>query len=308
MADHPLISVIVPSYYHEAYIDAAICSVLAQDWVNLELIVIDDGSKDRSLQRLARYRDKRLQVITQPNGGAHSAINRGLHMAQGDYLTILNSDDVFAPNRLSRLHAALQRDGADMAVSWIQQIDHNGVPGSVKKAWQSDLPGWAALLGRAEIEPAKTALYELVRSNYISTTSNLMVSRKLYETVRGIRNLRFAHDWDFALRAATRFPMVVVPEVLLFYRTHGTNTIRGNRGWMLFEICWVLAANMPSIRPALPELSDDDLHKSHFGSLEPIFAELVDAMNRDRAEGRKAGMALLDDADARQAFIARISA
>ena len=97
MAD---VSVVIPSYNHAAYIREAVDSVLSQSLSDLELIVVDDGSQDESLDILAGYSDRRFHLYTQLNQGAHAAINRGLHAAAGDYLAILNSDDAYHPQRL----------------------------------------------------------------------------------------------------------------------------------------------------------------------------------------------------------------
>jgi len=103
-----LVSVIIPSYNHAMYISQAVNSVLQQTWSevlfrDLELIVIDDGSQDNSLEileRLAILAGSQMRVIGQENQGAHAAINRGLEMAKGSILAILNSDDHFHLRRL----------------------------------------------------------------------------------------------------------------------------------------------------------------------------------------------------------------
>ena len=104
----PKISVIIPSYNHAAYIGEAVHSVLTQSEGDLDLIVVDDGSTDSSLKVLERFTDHRLRVIAQTNQGAHAAINRGLQAASGNYLAILNSDDVYHPQRLEKLTGLLK--------------------------------------------------------------------------------------------------------------------------------------------------------------------------------------------------------
>ena len=80
--------------------------------------------------------------------------------------------------------------------------------------------------------------------NFVATTGNIVMRRSLYEKIGGMRNLRFAHDWDFVLRAAASAKCKLIPEPLLKYRVHDKNTQNTNRAWMLFDICWVLAANL----------------------------------------------------------------
>ena len=77
-----LVSVVLPAYNHEAYIAQAIDSALAQS-VDLELIVIDDGSRDRTAEIIAAYDDPRIRFVRQANAGSHATINRGIAMARG---------------------------------------------------------------------------------------------------------------------------------------------------------------------------------------------------------------------------------
>jgi len=92
------ISIIIPAYNHEEYITEAINSVLNQSVKDYEIIIINDGSTDSTEQRILSIHDKRIQYISQKNSGAHSAINRGINLAQGEYISILNSDDIICRN------------------------------------------------------------------------------------------------------------------------------------------------------------------------------------------------------------------
>jgi hypothetical protein len=86
--------------------------------------------------------------------------------------------------------------------------------------------------------------YNLISTNFVSTTSNIVFTRKLFEKIGAMRNLRFVHDWDFLLRAARFFRCELIEKPLLQYRVHQTNTISSNRAWMLFEICWIYAVHL----------------------------------------------------------------
>lgn len=237
------ISVVIPSYNHRHFIEKAVDSVLSQSERDLELIIIDDGSTDDSLSYLRQISDSRVKLVEQKNSGAHNAINRGLELAQGEYLAILNSDDIFHPDRLKLCIQALERDNADLVATWIEVIDSDGKPLGVKEAWRNMLP-WAV----PEVEKSFSAIDDfalnLIVSNFVSTTSNILFTRKLYKEIGGMRNLRFAHDWDFMFRATEVSKCIVLPEALMQYRIHGNNTISSNRAWMLFEICWVMATGM----------------------------------------------------------------
>lgn len=235
-----LVSVVIPSYNHAAYIRTAVESVLAQSHSNLELIVVDDGSTDGSRVYLGTVSDRRCTVVEQENAGAHAAINRGLRMARGDVLAILNSDDLFHRQRIAVSLEALQEKGCDLVASWLEVIDASGAVLGVKEGWSNMLPWPMKHSGQAvgELDQFTT---NLLLTNFVSTTSNIVFTRRLYKRVGGMRNLRFAHDWDFLLRAAHEFRCGLIPRPLLQYRVHASNTISSNRAWMLFEICWVVA-------------------------------------------------------------------
>ncbi len=234
------ISVIIPSYNHQHFIGEAVQSVLNQTNVDLELIVVDDGSSDGSLQLLRGYADGRMTVIEQANAGAHNAINRGLELAKGDFLAVLNSDDVFHSDRLSTCIGELERTKADLAATWIDIIDKNGVVLGTKEGWSNMQPWPIPATAESFLSSGDFAMNLLV-SNFVSTTSNMVFTRRLFNDIGGMRNLRFAHDWDFLFRAVEKFDCILIDQPLMKYRVHGSNTISSNRAWMLFEICWVLA-------------------------------------------------------------------
>ena len=118
-----LISIVIPSYNHSKYICECISSVIAQTFRNFELIIVDDGSQDNSLDLIKSFNDNRIKLFCQENQGAHHAINRGLQLSSGDYITILNSDDVFYPNRIAECLKAISHENCDLVCSYINVID-----------------------------------------------------------------------------------------------------------------------------------------------------------------------------------------
>ncbi len=121
----PLVSVVVPVYNVEAYLEECLHSVLSQTWRELEVIVVDDGSTDRSPDILARVaaRDPRVRVHRQPNGGLGNARNAGIALATGTYLTFLDSDDTVPRKAYEVMVRSLERSGSDFAVGALQRID-----------------------------------------------------------------------------------------------------------------------------------------------------------------------------------------
>jgi glycosyltransferase involved in cell wall biosynthesis len=237
-----LISVVIPSYNHAQFIKQAVESVLNQSYKNLELIVIDDGSTDASLKYLHSIQDSRYTLIEQKNSGAHNAINNGLARAKGKYLAILNSDDIYHPDRLAECILQL-KGGVDLVATWIEVINQNGKVLGIKEGWNNMLP-WPVNQPLHKVDGASEFTLNLLMTNFVSTTSNIVFTRRLYESIGGMRNLRFVHDWDFLLRAALNFRCELINRPLLQYRTHQTNTISSNRAWMLFEICWIFAVHL----------------------------------------------------------------
>lgn len=238
-----LVSVIIPSYNHEKYIEECIGSVLGQTHTELELIIIDDGSKDKSVSLIKKFNDPRLHLYEQENQGAHVAINRGLSLAKGDIITILNSDDVFAKERFAECVAVFQKENVDFITTWIEVVDDKTRKLGVKKGWQNMLP-WQVESPKKSFAATDDYKLNALMTNFVSTTSNMIFRREVFEKIGGMRNLRFAHDWDFLLRVCESFQCKELPKPLMKYRIHGNNTISSSRKWMLFEICWIFAANI----------------------------------------------------------------
>lgn len=310
-----LVSVVMPSYNHSKYVMAAAQSVLGQSYERLEFIVVDDGSKDNSVELLHGIDDPRLKLIVQENGGAHAAINRGLAAAQGDYLAIINSDDIFDPTRITKCLETLEREQSDFVCTWIRVVDDAGAEKGIKQAWKNMRPSWSSDASDPVYWAGDDFALNILSSNFVSTTSNMLFSRQIYDEIGGMRNLRFAHDWDFMFRVVERYRCSVVPEPLMDYRIHGSNTISSNREWMLFEVMWTIAANLHRFhgdRLFGPDASPEDLMQEirsfsnsvHVGGLDKQFWVLLSFLNARRAAiGDTAETELLEDAQLRQVFI-----
>ena len=112
------VSVIIPVYNVEKYLRECIDSILNQTLHELELICVDDGSTDGSLEILQAYekKDNRVTVLTQHNQGAGAARNKGLQIAKGEYLSFLDADDFFAPGMLEEAYRKCKSVSADVCV------------------------------------------------------------------------------------------------------------------------------------------------------------------------------------------------
>lgn len=308
----PIISVVIPSYNHAVFIRQAVTSVLAQPF-ELEVVIVDDGSRDDSLAVLAAIEDPRVRVLPQENQGAHAAINRGLHEARGRFLAVLNSDDLYSPGRFAAALDVFERDPEVALVgSYIEVIDAHGRALGIKEGYHT-LDPWPVP------EPAKTFKADgdlrtaLLMQNYWSTTSNFVLPRATYERYGPFQALRYCHDWDFALRVQREQRAHLIAEPLLQYRVHGSNTIRENRAAMIFEICWVLATHLPNYlgqewfwKPGVDQRIEQLLHSVHLFGCEAVFWPMLAQIHFGPPEG---GARLLEPHDeARQVYLSKITA
>ena len=124
----PLISVIVPIYNVEQYLENCINSILNQTYRNLEVILVDDGSPDNCGKICDRYSDKdpRIKVIHKLNGGLSDARNKGIDTAEGEYLTFVDSDDTILPEMIDKLYQRIVIDQSDLAFCGYQQVNQKG--------------------------------------------------------------------------------------------------------------------------------------------------------------------------------------
>lgn len=218
----PVVSVIVPCRDHERYVAAALASALDQTLDALEVVVVDDGSRDETVaavQELVRERrDTRVRMVAQRNLGAHAALNAGLARARGRYVAILNSDDRYAVDRLEIMTGALEAHDADFAFSEVAYVDASGrditFGGGVASRY---------LLKQAAVATFPELAYALLDFNVTISTGNFVFRRSLYEAIGGFKPLLYCHDWDFALRAVRAGKIVYVDRSLYEYRFHAGN-------------------------------------------------------------------------------------
>ncbi len=125
---NPSISVVATTYNHEKYIEEAVQSVLAQTCEDFELVVVDDGSTDRTGEIVRSIRDPRVRYIHQPNQGPSVATNTGVDACRGKYLAMMAGDDVLHPDRLRKQREAYERGPARVLFSGAEFIDDDGQP------------------------------------------------------------------------------------------------------------------------------------------------------------------------------------
>lgn len=207
----PLVSVILPVHNGERFLAAALDSLLAQTWRDMEIVVIDDGSTDDTGSILRSYavRERRVRVITQPKLGLVSALNRGLTAARGRFAARLDADDVALPKRLEKQIAYLYANPHMAAVgSQIIIIDADGrvLRRGYYPVGEDVCRRYLATRGAPVCHPAVTFRTDAVRA------------------VGGYRDAyRHAEDLDLWLRLGGVGSIDNLPEILLHYRLHDGN-------------------------------------------------------------------------------------
>lgn len=219
----PCISVVVPAYDHERFVGRALESVEIQSLAPGEVVVVDDGSPDRTAEVVESRSLEGLRLVRQENRGAHHALNRAIRLTRGDWIAVLNSDDAWEPERLEHVWAVTRESGAALVVGSVRLVDamDGEVDGSHEIArWYREARTWAAEAGSLRAV--------LGRHNIGVTTSNFFFHRALWSRLGGFRDYRYVHDYDFILRAVELCPdrVVYAPELGgVLYRVHAANTI-----------------------------------------------------------------------------------
>lgn len=134
----PKISIIVPVYQVEKYLEKCVNSILGQTFTDFELILVDDGSTDRGPEMCDQYakQDGRVKVIHKKNGGLSDARNAGIDVAQGEYLGFVDSDDYIAPDMYELLYRDITKENADLAISGIYDVYEGHEPKQIKHVYQ----------------------------------------------------------------------------------------------------------------------------------------------------------------------------
>ena len=223
----PKVSVLIPSYQHAAYIRGAVESVLNQTFSDWELIIIDDASKDQSFEILSVFSDPRIRLYRhEVTEGAHKTLNEALDLARGEFIAILNSDDLYEDDRLQILVAeALKTQRPDVFMfTDVAFMNGEGCP-------SKDHPRALQYQSLMKDSLGRSLQDGFLQGNLTVTTSNFFFSRSLFEKVGLFDGLRYTHDWDWALRALRYVQPDWIHEPLIRYRVHRSNTLSEDDLW-----------------------------------------------------------------------------
>jgi glycosyltransferase involved in cell wall biosynthesis len=200
----PLVSIIIPVYNGEKTIQETIESVLQQTFQDIEILVINDGSQDSTLDVINAIKDERLQVFSYPNAGVSTSRNRGLSLARCELISFLDADDLWTPDKLEIQLKALQDNSqAAVAYSWSDWIDESG----------------QFLRSGGHITVNGKVFEHLLVRDFIESGSNPLIRKQALDEVGEFDpSVTPAEDWDMWLRLAARYEFVAVPCVQILYR------------------------------------------------------------------------------------------
>ena len=210
------ITVIIPTFNSERYIVETVESVLAQTYPVHEVIVVDDGSTDATEQLLAGYAS-RIRYIRQTNGGPPKARNNALAHATGDWIALLDSDDLWVRTKIEQQMLYLEaHPTCGLVYSDMKTFDERGIiEESVKSSRNLTLPSGH--------------IFPQIFDETLFQTSAVLIRRSCFEAVGGFdETLRMGDDYELFLRIARHFELGYVDAPLVLYRQHPT---QGTRTW-----------------------------------------------------------------------------
>ncbi len=229
--DRPVVGVVIPAYNAAATIDETLRSVISQTYDRLDIIVVDDGSRDDTAAIAERYAaiDDRIRVVRQKNAGVAAARNHGASLLSADLLAFVDADDLWAPAKIERQLQALSEGGdpVGLVYCWFAVIDGRSVVTEDKfcPEWQGEV------------------FDRLMLSNFIGNGSSILVRRQAFADAGGFEpGLRAAtaqgcEDYLFACRVAEKHLFALVPDHLVGYRylpdNMSSDMARMLRSWLL---------------------------------------------------------------------------
>lgn len=208
----PLVSAVVPAFNAERHLEQTLQSLVTQSYTNLEIIVVDDGSEDRThhiAETMAR-RYPQIRMVHQPNQGVAAARNRGIGESRGEFIAPIDADDIWFPDAVMKLATCLRNSDArtGVAYGWSVTLDEDGL-----------LDG-----GLRCSKIAGDVLGTLICHNFLGNASATLIRRECFEKVGGYdpqfrtESTQGCEDWDLYLRIAQYYQFTVVPEFLFGYR------------------------------------------------------------------------------------------
>lgn len=222
MASAPFFSVIIPCFNSGKFIEATIASLSAQTFRNFEVVIVDDGSSDDTLDKCSRYfstHDIKGQIVPRPatvKKGVASCRNLGVEVCNGEWVCFLDADDLFFPEKLETIHSKIQSYG-QISQAYYHAVEHFENETNVKIPLQL----------KERDECPVDILSELLESNFI-TTSSVTIKKDLFLELGGFNNeLHGVEDYFMWLRVSKKTRWCYSNHALTNYRIMSNSLMRG---------------------------------------------------------------------------------
>lgn len=242
MSDAPLVSVVVPAYNHEKYVHDSILSIVNQDYSNIELIILNDGSKDATHEKIMELipicekRFTRFKYINKSNEGVATTLNQGIDWSEGEYVTVIASDDLMKPCKVSELVAQLEHKDVDYGLAFGDAdfiddrsahilLDQFGCISTSDQAYSTFIQLFTA---RRKDLPSSNDYFNyelLLKGNYLPAMSVLWRKSAL-SSVGSFTEGMALEDWDLWLKMSKRYKAVFIDRCVASYRWHDHNTVK----------------------------------------------------------------------------------
>ncbi len=276
----PTVSVIIPAYNADKFLPEAIESVLNQTYQSYELIVVNDGSTDKTEEILLTFKD-RVLCKHQKNRGPSAARNAGIEIAQGKYISFLDADDLWTPDKLE-VQVAFLEIHPDIAFVCADHLDFN----ASEVVLHSFLEDKKKTFGESLVTeiPIQDAFGKLIRENFVSTPTVMVRKSCLEKTGLFDESLWSVEDRDLWFRIAAKFHLACLPKILCKRRIHHDNISRQSMLALQGRIT-VLERNCRAFPHLVaPEIWDMEL-ANHYCQLGYLFLE-----NHERVRALQAGL------------------
>jgi glycosyltransferase involved in cell wall biosynthesis len=214
----PAVSVILPNYNYGGFIGQTIQSILDQSYTDWEAVIVDDGSKDNSVEVIEAMVCKdpaRLKLVRRPNGGLPAARNTALPHCRGRYIAFLDSDDLWHKDYLKTVVGHLEKDPSKMAVYTNAELFRSDT--------DKTIGSWFGPLSHRKASSGRCAADLFTRGNFIPIVTALIRREVIDEAGKFDERFRVGEDWDFWLRVTARYEMDYLPKVLCRIRRHSAN-------------------------------------------------------------------------------------
>lgn len=240
----PLVSAVIPTYNHERFVQQTLRSLVAQTYSNLEVIILNDGSRDGTLSRIREVepechrRFRRFVVVDKANEGVGRTLNRGLSLAAGPYIFHVASDDFVEPDTVATLVREMEKDPkVGLACGDADFVDENGHSIELSRG-HTIYTSFVRYMthGRRGFDPVRDfgTYRSLIAGNHIPI--GLLMRKKAYE-LTGLYSGNVAlEDYDLWLRIAKVYRMAFVDRTLAHYRVHAANSVSVLKNQLLNDL------------------------------------------------------------------------